>query len=360
MPAAVRQNIDKSAGHCFVPRAAVEGSPNVIVGGWPKESKIGGSVRAVSDAGPGDLYPMHNCGDQSHEGRAAEGSPTVIVNGHPMTRIGDDIDCGDVASGGSPTVFVGDQSYAGTYPADKVMHYGDDLDAGSPALPPSPSHPAGVPAQAPGSAAGSKEVDEYLKPHVESGVISKTELEQPAPAKEKDPTPAPPSTGPVATDCAGFAGMQFPDSFVLTPRTTLGTMTKSVTFPHQVVANMGLPVHAIVCNLKMLAINCWDPIKAQYPYAFITNSFRPNQGRSQHNIGEAMDIQFRNIQKKDYFTIAQWVRDNIQYDQLLLEFKTTGSGLPWIHVSFHSAKNRKQVLTLMNDKTAGQGLIQMA
>ena len=73
----------------------------------------------------------------------------------------------------------------------------------------------------------------------------------------------------------------------------------------------------------------------------------------------AADIQFRGLPKAEYYTVAQWIRDNVAYDQLLLEYKTTGTGLPWIHVSFNKDNLRKQVLTLLNDRTYGQGLIQL-
>lgn len=339
MPAVIRKGVDFSAGHCFVPRPASEGSPNVFVGenqGGP----VGAAVRAAGDAGPGDLYPAHNCGDNSHEGRAAGGSPTVIVNGNPITRIGDDIDCGDVAAAGSPTVMVGDESFAFAAVVDKVMYHGDDLDDGSPA--------------------GRAEAEAYIQSYVDQGVLEVKDLDQPIKESEKDVTPAPPVQVAPSGDCTGFETMQFPDSFQLTALNTLGQITKKVIFPHQVVANMGLPLHQIVCNLKMLTLNCWEPIKAQYPAAYITNSFRANQGKSQHNIGQAMDIQFGGVLKSQYFSIAQWIKENVNFDQLLLEYKTTGTKLPWIHVSFKLTGNRKQVLTLMNDKTHSQGLVNLA
>jgi hypothetical protein len=71
-------------------------------------------------------------------------------------------------------------------------------------------------------------------------------------------------------------------------------------------------------------------------------------------------MQFKGVPKKEYFEIAKWCRDNLLFDQLLLEYKTTGSGLPWIHMSFNKNNNRKQVLTLLNDKTHSQGLVDLS
>jgi hypothetical protein len=81
-------------------------------------------------------------------------------------------------------------------------------------------------------------------------------------------------------------------------------------------------------------VNIWEPLKKQYPKAFMTNSFRHGAsiGGGQHGTGQAMDVQFRGVNKLDYFDIAVWMSKNLPYDQLLLEYlpgKTV-----WIHVSY--------------------------
>jgi zinc D-Ala-D-Ala carboxypeptidase len=59
--------------------------------------------------------------------------------------------------------------------------------------------------------------------------------------------------------------------------------------------------------------------------------------------------------------LAQWIADNCEFRQLILEFYTVGvpdSG--WVHVSFNPADNKKQVLTAtkQNGKTVYlQGLV---
>ena len=60
--------------------------------------------------------------------------------------------------------------------------------------------------------------------------------------------------------------------------------------------------------------------------------------------------------------MAKWIADNIDFDQLILEFYTPGipdSG--WVHVSYKANGNRKSVLTAMkeNGKTVYKpGLLQ--
>lgn len=138
------------------------------------------------------------------------------------------------------------------------------------------------------------------------------------------------------------------------------TVTKQpgVVFPYDVatVAPLnGYTVQEVCDNLRLLIINCFDPIKRQYPDAFMTCSFRKagvGSPTSQHPKGMACDIQYAKANKADYYTRAQWVRDNTKYDQFLLEYKTTGTGLPWHHISFNKNGNRGQVCTFMNDKNA--------
>jgi len=135
------------------------------------------------------------------------------------------------------------------------------------------------------------------------------------------------------------------------------TVTKQpgVVFPYDVATvapQNGLTVQQVCDNLRFLIINCFDPVKKQYPDAFMTCSFRADIGyaKSQHKSGQACDIQYSSATKADYYTRAVWIRDNIKFDQFLLEYKTTGTRNPWHHLSFNSAGNRNQVLTFMNDK----------
>jgi hypothetical protein len=125
---------------------------------------------------------------------------------------------------------------------------------------------------------------------------------------------------------------------VLTPNgTTLGTMIKAVTFPRTIpqLAQCAPSVSgpsAVVNNLAALALNVWEPVKAKYPNATITNSFRHNDPKSQHGTGQAMDLQFRGVGAHSYFEIASWISKNIPYDQLLLEYLPNKT--VWIHVSY--------------------------
>ena len=81
--------------------------------------------------------------------------------------------------------------------------------------------------------------------------------------------------------------------------------------------------------------------------------------KSQHCKGEAVDIECPGVPN---WEVAKFIEDELDFDQLILEFYTPGipdSG--WVHVSYKAEGNRKSVLTAMkeNGKTVYKpGLIE--
>ena len=141
------------------------------------------------------------------------------------------------------------------------------------------------------------------------------------------------------------------------------TKQPGVVFPYDlatVAPANGITVQQACDNLRLLVINVIDPIKKQYSDMFLTNTIR-TRGKgaptSQHPLGKACDIQYSQASKDDYFTRAQWIRDNIVFDQFLVEYKTTGTNKPWHHLSFNGEANRAQICTFMNDRNCkGPGI----
>lgn len=211
-------------------------------------------------------------------------------------------------------------------------------------------------------------VDRALQEAVAAGIITQEELDagkNPVKGSEDG------SIGTTATAISTVttvSGTDFPDTYLLhsgIKQWTIGSITKQpdVCYSHQVVAQAGLTLPQIVANLQLLVINCIDPIKRYRSDMLLTNSFRSassSSGTSQHPKGMACDMQFSKAGKADYYTIAQWIRDNILFDQLLLEYKTTGTKMPWIHVSFNVQNNRRQIMTFMNDKKYSTGLVDLS
>ena len=213
---------------------------------------------------------------------------------------------------------------------------------------------------------GKQEADRFLA----EGRITPREHKEitttPKPAGEGvKPVVVPP--GKTSTEVTGDLSF----STVLTPSgTTLGTMIKAVTFPRTIaqLAQCSPAVsgpQAVVNNLAALALNIWEPVKAKYPNAFMTNTYRHGAsiGGGAHGTGQAMDLQFRGVSAHDYYDIAVWISKNIPYDQLLLEYlpgKTV-----WIHVSYaipglpyggiSTRKNKPQnILATLNGAAGGK------
>jgi hypothetical protein len=124
------------------------------------------------------------------------------------------------------------------------------------------------------------------------------------------------------------------------------------------VAQKGLSEAQIVGNLKILAVNCLDPIREKYKDVIITSGFRLGPENSDHNIGAAADLMFKNTAFRNYKDIAEWIATNIPFRQLLLEYRFNESSdkleVSWIHISLLTANgsivksSRSAVATFKN------------
>lgn len=109
----------------------------------------------------------------------------------------------------------------------------------------------------------------------------------------------------------------------------------------------------IINKLRVLAVNCLDPLLAEYPKLRINMGYfesRPGTS-SAHSLGEAVDIQVADASKGEYFEIAKWIRENLPHDSIILQYRTTGSGMPWIHLGCKESGNRSDMITQYNGKT---------
>lgn len=124
------------------------------------------------------------------------------------------------------------------------------------------------------------------------------------------------------------------------------------------------PSSDIIEKLKLLANNVLEPIYKHYGKVTVNSGYRGpalnsvvgGALTSQHCKGEAADIEILGVNNYD---LAVWIRDNIDFDQLILEFATNLSSDPnsgWVHVSYKSSNNRHQLLTINNYGTKS-GLI---
>ena len=155
---------------------------------------------------------------------------------------------------------------------------------------------------------------------------------------------------------------RFPDTLQLSDNYNLGNLSsRAVVSKYRIREQHGLSTATIVTNLKSIAQNVLEPILAKYPDMIVTSGFRVGNSRSQHERGEAVDIQFRNRSKEEYFEIAKDIASLVPIDQLLLEYKNFGTGLPWIHISHKvSGTNRGQLYTFFNHKKKYSSLVDLS
>jgi zinc D-Ala-D-Ala carboxypeptidase len=140
----------------------------------------------------------------------------------------------------------------------------------------------------------------------------------------------------------------------LTENFSLSEMTKSETALRQGLDNT--PGDEEIENLRKLAENVLQPIREAYGRGVKVNSgFRHpdvnaavgGSRTSDHCKGQAADIEIPGVANAD---LAQWISENLEFRQLILEFYTPGipdSG--WVHVSYVEGDNKKQVMTAMKE-----------
>lgn len=138
---------------------------------------------------------------------------------------------------------------------------------------------------------------------------------------------------------------------------SLSEMTRSQTALRRGIDNT--PNREQIDNLKDLVYYVLDPIREHFKLPVTVNSgFRclelntalGSRPTSQHCQGRAADIEIVNM---DNLLLARWIRDNLEFDQLILEFHTPGDARSgWVHVSWSDREtNRKQVLTIDRNGT---------
>lgn len=123
------------------------------------------------------------------------------------------------------------------------------------------------------------------------------------------------------------------------------------------------PSDDVLARMILVAENILEPVRANYGRPVTVNSFYRcldlnreigSKDSSQHVSGEAVDFEVAGVPNAE---VAEWVRENLTFDQCILEFYTPGKPASgWVHVSYSQAVARKQCLTI-NANGTQQGLI---
>ena len=136
----------------------------------------------------------------------------------------------------------------------------------------------------------------------------------------------------------------------------LSELTKSQTASRLGIDN--LPSDDHLRKMKILVDNFLQPLRDEIGKPIVvTSGYRSERlndeingsNKSQHSKGEAVDIECFGMNNKE---LAIYIRDNMDFDQLILEFYNPeeGPNSGWVHVSCKEHNNRKEVLSAIKRK----------
>jgi len=147
----------------------------------------------------------------------------------------------------------------------------------------------------------------------------------------------------------------------LSPHFSLAELTKSQTAERQGIDNT--PGPAEIEHLRRVCEEILEPVRTHFGVPFSPSSgFRclalnraiGSKDTSQHIFGQAADFE---VPGQTNPAVAQWIADNLAYDQLILEFYQPGiPGSGWVHCSIRPYGNRQMALTINRDGVL-QGLV---
>jgi hypothetical protein len=139
-------------------------------------------------------------------------------------------------------------------------------------------------------------------------------------------------------------------SYKLSPHFSLSEFLQSDTATRQAIPNT--PSAAHIAAMERLCRRVLEPVRAHFGKPVrITSGFRSpalcvavgSSVTSQHAKGEAADFEMAGVDNRD---VAVWLRDNLPFDQLILENYVQGQpNSGWIHISYREGRLRKNVLT---------------
>jgi putative chitinase len=144
----------------------------------------------------------------------------------------------------------------------------------------------------------------------------------------------------------------------LTEHFKLEEMTVSPTAKKLGLSNTPTPEH--IENMRYCCEKILEPVRAKFGPVTINSSYRApavnkavgGSKTSQHVNGQAIDFEVKGVDNK---TVADWVADNLEFDQVILEFYTKGdANSGWVHASIKKeGGNRRQRLIAQKSKSGG-------
>ena len=113
------------------------------------------------------------------------------------------------------------------------------------------------------------------------------------------------------------------------------------------------PPETLHAALRLVAVKILEPVRAHFGIPFSPSSWYRCQSlndavgskpTSQHMKGEAVDLELPGVPN---IVLARWIAENLEFDQLILEFwRDDDPTAGWVHVSYRAANNRGEILTI--------------
>ena len=129
----------------------------------------------------------------------------------------------------------------------------------------------------------------------------------------------------------------------------LKELTKSQTAIRMGIQNA--PNTEQLINLTVLAQQVLQPCRDKFGTISINSGLRVLElnraigsgDKSQHTKGEASDFEAFSVSNRE---MAKWIKDNLDFDQLILEYPGPDPRDGWVHCRYkRDGSNRKQILT---------------
>ena len=137
---------------------------------------------------------------------------------------------------------------------------------------------------------------------------------------------------------------------------SLAEVTRSDTAKRKGIDNSPTPEHQE--NLKVICEEVFDKVREHFGVPlFISSGYRSaalnkaigGSTSSDHSHGRALDLDQdghgNGVTNMDVFN---YIKDNIEFDQLIYEFGTDKNP-DWVHVGYRKGANRKQILRAIKD-----------
>ena len=143
---------------------------------------------------------------------------------------------------------------------------------------------------------------------------------------------------------------------MLSKHFSLAELTKSSTATRRGIDND--PDSTARENLIVLCSEVLEPVREHYGVPFVPNSgFRclelnraiGSSDRSQHVTGNAVVFEVPGVDNKE---VALWVKENCDFDQLILEFYKDGEPTSgWVHCSYDVDKDHRKSARVFDGKS---------